>query len=91
MATKAKVTPTEVLDAVSRAALTLDRTDSAQSGLQDLLHEFRRTLLQTNGQAATVVLYQGKLTSYLLKHPATYPATVTKLSTLLTQFAHPNG
>ncbi len=88
MAINAKVTQTQVLDAISRAALTLDRQNGAQAGLQQLLNEFRQTLLQTGAQPATTILYQSKLAGYLLQHPADYPATVTALTTLLTQFAH---
>ncbi|WP_338207843.1 hypothetical protein [Lactiplantibacillus paraxiangfangensis] len=88
MAVHAKITQTQVLDAISRAALTLDLKDPVQTGLQQLLNEFRRTLLQTNGQSATTVLYQSRITSYLLQHPADYPATVAKLTTLLGEFTH---
>ncbi|MFC6295302.1 hypothetical protein ACFQH1_08805 [Lactiplantibacillus daoliensis] len=86
MTTKQKITQAMVLDAISRAALTLDRADPAQAQLQQLLNEFRRTLLQTNGQTATTVLYQSKLVGYLLQHTADYPTTVTTLMTLLAQF-----
>ncbi|RRK10731.1 hypothetical protein D1831_06025 [Lactiplantibacillus garii] len=88
MSAQSKITQTQVLDAISRAALTLDQADPVQAGLQQLLNEFRRTLLQTNGQSATTVLYQSKVASYVLQHPATYPATVSKLTTLLSQFVH---
>jgi len=86
MTTKQKITQAMVLDAISRAALTLDRADPAQAQLQQLLNEFRRTLLQTNGQTATTVLYQSKLVGYLLQHTTDYPTTVTTLMTLLAQF-----
>ena len=88
MSAQSAVTQTQVLDAISRAALTLDRTDPAQAGLQKLLNEFRQTLLQTSGQAATTVLYQSKIASYLLKQPGQYPATVATLTSLLTAFVH---
>ncbi|BDZ32185.1 hypothetical protein RA086_13130 [Lactiplantibacillus sp. WILCCON 0030] len=86
MTTKQKITQAMVLDAISRAALTLDRADPMQAKLQQLLNEFRRTLLQTNGQTATTVLYQSKLVSYLLQNTTDYPTTVTTLMTLLAQF-----
>ncbi|MFC6181769.1 hypothetical protein [Lactiplantibacillus daowaiensis] len=86
MTIKQTTTQAMVLDALSRAALTLDRTDATQLGLQQLLNEFRRTLLQTNGQQSTSVLYQGRIMSYLLQHPATYPATVDTLTAVLAQF-----
>jgi len=69
-----------------RSLLTLDRADPLQAKLQQLLNEFRRTLLQTAGQTATTVLYQSKLVSYLLQNTTDYPTTVTTLMTLLAQF-----
>ncbi|KEZ12222.1 hypothetical protein Lp90_2882 [Lactiplantibacillus plantarum] len=69
MSTQSQITQTQVLDAISRAALMLERQDAAQSGLQLLLNEFRRSLLQTSGQAATTVLYHGKIKSYLYTAP----------------------
>lgn len=86
MTTKQQITQAMVLDAISRAALTLDRADPLQAKLQQLLNEFRRTLLQTAGQTATTVLYQSKLVSYLLQNTTDYPTTVTTLMTLLAQF-----
>lgn len=88
MSTQSKITQAQVLDAISRAALTLDLTDPAQAGLQKLLNEFRQTLLKTGGQPATTVLYQSKIASYLLKQPTDYPVNVTALTTLLNQFTH---
>ncbi|ETY73026.1 hypothetical protein [Lactiplantibacillus fabifermentans] len=82
------ITQAMVLDAISRAALTLDRADTTQAGLQQLLNDFRKTLLMTNGENATTVLYQSRITSYLLQHPTTYPATVADLANMLTQFTH---
>ncbi|MFD1420582.1 hypothetical protein [Lactiplantibacillus songbeiensis] len=86
MTLKQQTTQAMVLDAISRAALTLDGADTDQAGLQQLLNEFRRTLLQTNGQQSTSVLYQGRVMSYLLQHPADYPATVDTLTAVLAQF-----
>ncbi|WP_430490543.1 hypothetical protein [Lactiplantibacillus pentosus] len=86
MAIQAHITQAQVLDAISRAALTLDSHNPEQAGLQQLLNEFRQALLHTNGQTATTVLYHGKLTSYLLQHAGNYPASVTTLATLLDQF-----
>ncbi|AVK61356.1 hypothetical protein C5Z25_06050 [Lactobacillus sp. CBA3605] len=87
MTTSATITPVMVVDAISRAALTLDRSDSVQAELQQLLNEFRRTLLQTNGQITTITLYQSKLESYLLAHATDYPTTVPTLMILLTRFS----
>lgn len=86
MTIKQATTQTMVLDAISRAALTLDVTDDNQAGLQQLLNEFRRTLLQMSGEQSTSVLYQGRIMSYLLQHPATYPETVNTLTAVLAQF-----
>ncbi|MFQ4157218.1 hypothetical protein ACKE7A_08850 [Lactiplantibacillus argentoratensis] len=86
MSTQSQITQTQVLDAISRAALMLERQDAAQSGLQLLLNEFRRSLLQTSGQAATTVLYHVKIKSYLLQHPSNYPDSVAALSSLLDHF-----
>jgi len=86
MSTQSQITQSQVLDAVSRAALMLDQQNAQQVGLQLLLNEFRRSLLQTSGQTATTMLYHGKLTSYLLQHPTEYPTNVTDLMTLLDQF-----
>lgn len=86
MSTQSQITQTQVLDAISRAALMLERQDAAQSGLQLLLNEFRRSLLQTSGQAATTVLYHGKIKSYLLQHPSNYQDSVAALSSLLDHF-----
>ncbi len=86
MSTQSQITQTQVLDAISRAALMLDRQDDAQNGLQQLLNEFRRSLLQTGGQVATKVLYHGKIKSYLLQHPSRYPDSVAALSLLLDRF-----
>ncbi|WAU28688.1 hypothetical protein [Lactiplantibacillus plantarum] len=86
MSTQSQITQTQVLDAISRAALMLERQDAAQSGLQLLLNEFRRSLLQTSGQAATTVLYHGKIKSYLLQYPSNYPDSVAALSSLLDHF-----
>lgn len=86
MSTQSQITQTQVLDAISRAALMLERQDAAQSGLQLLLNEFWRSLLQTSGQAATTVLYHGKIKSYLLQHPSNYPDSVAALSSLLDHF-----
>lgn len=88
MTLKPKVSPAQVLDAISRAALTLDQREPAQAGLQQLLNEFRKTMMQTSGQTATIVLYQGKIAGYLLKQPGDYPATVGQLTSLLGQFVH---
>ena len=85
MSTQSQITQTQVLDAISRAALMLERQDAAQSGLQLLLNEFRRSLLQTSGHATTV-LYHGKIKSYLLQHPSNYPDSVAALSSLLDHF-----
>ncbi|MCG0674535.1 hypothetical protein IMAU20009_02461 [Lactiplantibacillus plantarum] len=43
MSTQSQITQTQVLDAIRRAALMLERQDAAQSGLQLLLDEFRRS------------------------------------------------
>lgn len=86
MSTQSQITQTQVLDAISRAALMLDRQDPAQNGLQQLLNDFRRTLLQTGGQATTTVLYHGKVKSYLLQHAGDYPDSVRALTKLLDQF-----
>ncbi|WP_048000903.1 hypothetical protein [Lactiplantibacillus herbarum] len=86
MSAKSQITQSQVLDAVSRAALMLDRDDSVQVGLQQLLNEFRQSLLQTSGQTATTILYHGKIDSYLRQHAAAYPENVTYLMTLLEQF-----
>ena len=86
MSAKSQITQSQVLDAVSRAALMLDRDDSVQVGLQQLLNEFRQGLLQTSGQTATTILHHGKIDSYLRQHVAEYPENVTYLMTLLEQF-----
>jgi len=88
MTLKQQTTQAMVLDAISRAALTLDRSETAQNGLQQLLNEFRRALLQTNGQQSTSVLYQGRVMSYLRQHAADYPATVDTLVAVLAQFVN---
>ena len=86
MSAKSQITQSQVLDAVSRAALMLNRNDAVQVGLQQLLNEFRQSLLQTGGQTATTILYHGKIDSYLRQHSATYPENVNTLMTLLEQF-----
>ena len=85
MSTQSQITQTQVLDAISRST-DVERQDAAQSGLQLLLNEFRRSLLQTSGQAATTVRYHGKIKSYLLQHPSNYPDSVAALSSLLDHF-----
>ncbi|MFB9768962.1 hypothetical protein [Lactiplantibacillus modestisalitolerans] len=87
MATQSQPTQTQVLDAVSRAALTLEPRNSEQQGLQQLLNEFREALVKTAGSTATTVLYNGKLTTYLRQHPADYPETVASLRKLLARFS----